>query len=699
MMWRCFWHTGFFLWVAAVCLAAMVGLPLPAVAAVDMTNPKHSRIVVITSQPYATEWFNSFNDSLVDAIGKYQPVEPQISYEYIEGKIAFDPQMAAIVIAFLKQKYEWDKVDLVIGVMPAGSVFLLEHGEKFAKNVPKLYVLPSQPQAEKIAVQQRVGMVRSTGDALTESVKGIRRLLPAVKRLYVVAGSGADDREYLIRTQKLLAAEPLFETVTYLSGLEPSELVHELSMAPSDSAVMLLTYVMNRYEQPVSTTQVLKMISPQLHIPIFSFYDTVMGKGIVGGYLTSAQAYGETAAAAAGRLLLGETKPVVVMTSPRFSYDWRQLQRWNISEQNLPPESQVKFRSYTVWELYRWYIVGALAVLVIQGILIILLLWNRRQRHKLALELRLNNAQLEAKVEERTQALSRSNQELIAANEELTAMNETLDNLNQLLERELGERQRMETVLAEANRKLKELDLMKSMFIACMSHELRTPLNSIIGFTGMTLQELSGPLNEEQKDNLSRVKRAANHLLSLITDIIDVSKIESGKITSVAEPFMINQLIQEAIVTVQPQARDKGLLIEFVPPAEVKMLADRRRLLQCVINYLSNAVKYSETGKVTVAVRQLGTDIEISVTDTGIGIASEDLQRLFEPFERVQSHLQVKAGGTGLGLYLTKKLATEVLHGEVSAESVKGEGSTFLIRVPVEYTKEEALPDENRTGH
>jgi signal transduction histidine kinase len=211
---------------------------------------------------------------------------------------------------------------------------------------------------------------------------------------------------------------------------------------------------------------------------------------------------------------------------------------------------------------------------------------------------------------------------------------------------------------------------------------LRTPLNSIIGFTGITLQEMSGPLNEEQKDNLSRVKRSANHLLALITDVIDISKIESGRVDSFPQAFSLNELVREAVDTIRSQVEDKGMSLEVPVSADVAMFTDRRRLLQCLINLLSNAVKYSEAGKITVAIRPLGEQVEIAVRDSGIGIAEADLPKLFEPFERVKSHLQVKAGGTGLGLYLTKKLVTEVLHGEVDVRSIQGEGSTFTIRIP-----------------
>ena len=678
------WHLGLILLLTVQLLCAR--MPVVAAQPDDATD----RILVINSQPYTTEWFNSLNERFVEEINRLQSSELKISYEYIDGNIANDPVVAATVIEFLKHKYQWRQFRLIIAVMPSGCKFLLEHGDKFAQGIPQLYVLPSPQQVEKISSRPNRGIVQSTGNAIVGTLKNIKTVLPNAQHLYVVAGVGADDREYMTRARHFLEQEKgLFAEVTYLSGLGTTELVHALTAAPKDSAVMMLTYVANSQGQPVSTLQVLKTVTPLLHVPVFSFYDTVFGSGIVGGNLTSTEAYGETMANVAARMLAGENRFISMTASTRYMYDWRQLKRWEIPESRLPADRQIRFVEYTLWDRYRWQIVGAALLFVLQAALIATLLHYRQRQLQLAQELRQTNSQLELKVAERTEALTAANEELTAANEELRAlneqmiaMNETLDDMNHRMAAEISEKERMGETLAEANQKLKELDRMKSMFIASMSHELRTPLNSIIGFTGITLQEMSGPLNEEQKDNLSRVKRSANHLLALITEVIDISKIESGRIDSYPQSFSLNAMVREAIDTVQTQVEDKGLILEAPLREDVTMITDRRRLLQCLINLLSNAMKYSESGKITVDIRPTGDDVEIAVSDTGIGIAEADLSKLFEPFERVKSHLQVKAGGTGLGLYLTKKLVTEVLRGEINVRSIQGEGSTFTIRIP-----------------
>lgn len=231
--------------------------------------------------------------------------------------------------------------------------------------------------------------------------------------------------------------------------------------------------------------------------------------------------------------------------------------------------------------------------------------------------------------------------------------------------------------------KFKEIDQLKSMFIASMSHELRTPLNSIIGFVGIILQGMAGDISDEQKDMLSRSYGAAKHLLALITDVIDISKIEAGKIEAFAEEFMLHDLMKQAFSTLRMDIDAKGLLLETDIPENLKLNTDRQRLLQCVLNFLSNAVKYSEKGKIKVSAVKEGETVEIQFTDTGIGIRDKDLPKLFGSFVRLDTPLKVSTKGTGLGLYLTKKLTAEVLNGTIEVNSVYGKGSTFILKIPV----------------
>ena len=193
---------------------------------------------------------------------------------------------------------------------------------------------------------------------------------------------------------------------------------------------------------------------------------------------------------------------------------------------------------------------------------------------------------------------------------------------------------------------------------------------------------MSGEINDIQRDQLERVYGASKHLLALITDVIDISKIEAGKIDLYPESFTLDEVVDDAITAIQVQLDNKGLALDVDVPPGLSLYTDRKRLLQGILNFLSNAVKFSESGTITLFARACNGEIEIGVTDTGIGIDAAGQAKLFQAFERLDSHLRIGTPGTGLGLYLTKKLTTELLGGTVAVESRPGKGSTFRLKIP-----------------
>jgi PAS domain S-box-containing protein len=256
--------------------------------------------------------------------------------------------------------------------------------------------------------------------------------------------------------------------------------------------------------------------------------------------------------------------------------------------------------------------------------------------------------------------------------------------------------------LAVAKEQAEAADRLKSAFLATMSHELRTPLNSIIGFTGIILQELPGPLNDEQRTQLGMVRSSARHLLELINDVLDISKIEAGQIKLASGTFRLEEAIHKVVATVQPMADKKGLVIRSeVAPELGEMTSDQRRVEQILINLVNNAVKFTEHGEVRVTAAETTLDrrddepgaepipgARIQVADTGMGIAEQDLPKLFKPFRQLDTGLARTVEGTGLGLAICKRLV-QLLGGEISVTSEISSGSTFTVVLPV------ALPDQS----
>jgi signal transduction histidine kinase len=251
------------------------------------------------------------------------------------------------------------------------------------------------------------------------------------------------------------------------------------------------------------------------------------------------------------------------------------------------------------------------------------------------------------------------------------------------LERKVRERT---AELLVAKEQAESSDRTKSEFLATMSHELRTPLNAIIGFTGTLLMKLPGPLTADQEKQLNTIRTSARHLLALINDLLDVAKIESGKMTPRVEAVSCRTLVEEVATALGPAAEKKGLTFEVRLGTEDPVVqTDRRMLSQIMINLTNNAIKYTDAGSVVVTLAQRGSGmnrvIDYSVADTGCGIRVEDQARLFQAFSQVDSSSTRRFEGTGLGLHLSQKLAA-LLGGEITFVSEFGKGSTFMLHLP-----------------
>ena len=249
--------------------------------------------------------------------------------------------------------------------------------------------------------------------------------------------------------------------------------------------------------------------------------------------------------------------------------------------------------------------------------------------------------------------------------------------------RDITERKRFEHALREKNIELENANQAKDRFLATMSHELRTPLNAIIGFTGTLLMKLPGPLNADQEKQLKTVQTSARHLLSLINDLLDLAKIESGKVELHLEPVLCQSVLQEVSAALRPAAESKGLRFEVSAPAsEILVRTDRRALSQILINLANNAIKFTERGAVLLELSQRPDGdrsvTEIAVTDTGVGIRGEDQAGLFQAFAQVGAGGRRRTEGTGLGLHLSQKLAG-LMGGRITIQSESSKGSRFTL--------------------
>ena len=222
----------------------------------------------------------------------------------------------------------------------------------------------------------------------------------------------------------------------------------------------------------------------------------------------------------------------------------------------------------------------------------------------------------------------------------------------------------------------------KSEFLAAMSHDLRTPLNAIGGYADLVKDGLYGPVTDDQVTAMTRIRRAEDHLLSLINDILSYAKIEAGRLTIEATNVPVNQMLAELRLLIAPQMAAKGLRCEFHPgAADLRMRADRERATQILLNLLTNAVKFTTEGTIAIDFDATSDEVLIRVSDTGPGIARDRLTSIFDPFVQVGRFGEPRREGVGLGLAISRELA-RAMGGDLTVESELGRGSTFLVRLP-----------------
>lgn len=555
--------------------------------------------------------------------------------EYLDAG-RFDARSQRDLILFtLRQKFKAKKFDVIVAESAPAVQLLVDNPDLF-------------PGARRIYVPTGTLIdARDTGETITVTADFERAIAEMVRlveprKIYVLAepSNGPGGSAVLQRVKEAVALAASSIETEYLVDLSVAEIGKRVSALPRHSAIFMLPIFNSQGKTRYPPRRSAELIAEKANAPIFTVWQSMIGTGVLGGYALSTERIGRITA----QRILGVDAKALISASALY-YDWRQLERFGISESRVPAGATLLFREPSVFESYRWQIATTSGIVALLAILSTFLLLNVIRRRHAEQALIRANEHLEDKVRERTRELSEANERAIEASQA------------------------------------------KSDFLSNMSHEIRTPLNAVIGFSEFVLEELEEAGDEDLSNDVHRILDSGRHLLSLVNDILDLSKIEAGKMELFADDIVLSELIGEVTATSQSLMEKNGnrLVVEIAPEVPVVVRNDPVRVKQILFNLLSNAAKFTRQGTVKLSVA-MGTEagipvMRLAVADTGIGMSPDQLERLFQDFSQVNSSLTREFEGTGLGLSICRRL-TDMMGGRIEAASALGEGATFTVTVP-----------------
>ena len=690
-------HRSFKLSWMLIALLLFAGAPItPCLAMPEQTK----KVLVLYSYGPDIPVQGLFTKGLQSRLRQSQTIQVEYMFEYLDMSKYSSQAFSPILSRFLREKCAMNRPDLIITHFDPAAKFMTEYGGQAFPGIPAVFGM-YEGEGENFSdppenYRQVVGYY-----GMKTAVDLILQIQPQTQKIYVIAGDSERERKSIAAFSDMAANFAGKVEFIYLNKMPFKDML-ETAKRISGKAVILYIFLFRDVAgNEFIPGEALQRLHQAAAVPIYSSVSIFIGRGTLGGYMASQEVLGAKTAETALTLLRGDLaahNPTEKTVAAEYIFDGRELKRWGIDESSLPSGSRIEFKQYSVWELYKWQLIGGVCCISFLSLLVVMLWMNRRRLKTMEKALRLSNAQLEINVGERTaelaasnKDLSISNEELRALNEEMLVMNENLDGLNREMTKEIKERQRMEEELRQARQKADEATLAKSMFLANMSHEIRTPMNAIIGMAYLALKT---HLTAKQYDYVDKIHKAGSLLLGIINEILDFSKIEAGKLQLDPVSFVLDEVMDTVFNLTHSQATAKGL--EFVyhiaPDIPQNLVGDPLRIIQIMTNLINNAVKFTESGSITligkmIAKQENTVTVQFSITDTGIGMNPDQVAKLFQSFTQADGSTTRKYGGTGLGLTISKKLV-EMMGGSIIVDSLPGAGSTFTFTLCLELASE-----------
>jgi signal transduction histidine kinase len=597
-------------------LVAWMGAALPAAAARHVVLLFDERVELPGLSLIEAELVRTLNSNSKEPIEFYR--------EAMDLSRFGSDSYKTLLRDFLRTKYADKKIDVVVAVMAPALDFLLSFGDTVFPGTPIVFCGLDRAQLGDRSLPSHVRGILVKRE-FAPTLELALRLHPATERVVVVAGQSAFDTQLLATARREFRAFEDRVTFTYLTDLPLENVATELSQLPPRTIVLFTTLFQDGAGQPFVPHDAVARVSAAASVPVYGFLDQYLGRGIVGGSLYSFTAHGTEAAKLVSQVLAGNasSQPALVdVPSNKVMFDWRQMQRWNISDSALPFGAEIRFRDPTAWEQYRWQIIAVTAAMLLQTLLITVLIYERRHRRV---------AEVEA-------------------------------------------RHRMDE-LAHMNRHATAGELSASI-----AHEINQPLGAILNNaeTADILLGSPSPDVKQLKEIVAEIKRDDQRAGKVIDGLRRLLKSKEFK----AEDVDLNEVVREVseLLSAQASAR-KVALTSALSPEPLRVSGDPIQIQQVILNLIVNGMDAmaSTDGmerKVTCRTALVDGAAELSIADNGPGIAQDKLGHVFEPFFTTKAH------GMGMGLSIARTIV-EHHHGRIWAENQAVRGAVFRVRLPL----------------
>jgi signal transduction histidine kinase len=601
----------------------------PESPAQQVTKPKRVVVLYWYDKNFVghVRWDQGFQSAL-DAAPKgsieYYP-------EYLEANRFPGANQSQILQNYLKQKYADLPPDVVVAQSEVSLDFLIKYKDDLFPQVPVVFYSGGRPSPATLTARPNLTGVVVYG-GFKKTIDSALAIHPQTEQVFVISGSLDHDKRFETTARAQLTGFEERIKINYLTDLSPAELRATIARVPERSLILYVwQQALDERGKLLESADILSSISEITPVPIYGMSSNLVGRGIVGGYVYTPEA-GAARVAEITLLIAGGRRaqdiPVEsIQTIPMF--DWHELQRWQISENKLPAGSLIEFTQLTVWQQYKWRILGVVALLLMQTAFITVLLLERGRRRRAKEALDQLNAELESRIEQRTAALNAKSRELEA-------------------------------------------------FAYSVAHDLKAPLRGIDGYSRLLLEDYADRLEGDGRNFLQTIQSSTDEMNQLIDDLLAYSRLERRELKTdrIELASIVNSLVEE-------KKREQARPVDFVVDVNGStVLADASGLSQSLRNYLDNAVKFTrkvDHPRIEVGAKDEAKSCIVWVRDNGIGFDMKHHDRIFDIFQRLG--VTEDYPGTGIGLAIVRK-AMERMGGRAWAESKPGGGATFYLEIP-----------------